>query len=215
MVSFSEKCSLAIAQHVLRIRSEHADRLKFAKKLSADYQCCHLNSLVPLSYHKVTDETLQKLEINPVERLRSLNQSIEVSTVLNGVTETINVARIGDFIICGASREMYVLRPGTVVENYEFDDSTNTLTTKSPKRIVFQFLERDYDEVAEKIGVEGDLEFQSPWGSPMRLEVNDYIVFEQTAAAVLNDANPSPDQLIRRFFRVELKAFRATYSIIE
>lgn len=209
--------SLAIAGHLVSLRILQKERFRWARKLQAVYQHRELNEFKPVTFHHVSRSSFDLLTNTSVNHLRLVSgRRMQVDTVLHGVLETTNTAEENDVIICGVSSELYVLKPSVVQSNYIFDLSNNTLTTKCPRRLVFQFLQSDHDEVCRMVScANGHVEFLSPWGSPMLIEVNDYIVFEQRAAEEWSKAECDPSRLVQGFFRIEEAAFKASYEFVQ
>jgi hypothetical protein len=100
-------------------------------------------------------------------------QDTPVVTVLGGQTETRNLARAGDFVICGPDGEQYVVAPAKVVALYNLNE-TVLVPRKLPRRVA-RVTRADFERhgLAPKTT---SAVFVAPWGEQMLLMPGDYVV---------------------------------------
>jgi hypothetical protein len=121
---------------------------------------------------------------------REVTAEEKVDTVINGVLETSNTAKPGDYVLTGAGGEQYVLTPKKLAANY-------VPTPDQPGH---------YDAVGEVdavqvtptvrtlLGVMSPFRFIAAWGETMLCEDGDYLAFK-------------PGEV----YRIQRNMFEATY----
>ncbi len=107
-----------------------------------------------------------------------------VKTVIDGKTETTNVANIGDYIVTGASGEKYVLTADKFKSRYK------------------KVKDNIYEAVGECNAVKyvgKAFKFKAPWGEDMICENGDYI-----CSTALDGSD---------VYRIEKEVFKKTYKL--
>ena len=115
----------------------------------------------------------------------------EVVTEINGEIETKNIAKTGDFVIEGISKEIYVLTPDKFYKNYEVVYTETPLTPGVAKV-------KPQPRFAAQWNLEDQLVFTAAWGEKMICNEGDYLVAPQDFSEV---------------YRIEKSVFEKTYRI--
>ena len=91
-----------------------------------------------------------------------------VSTIINGVVETTNVAKAGDMIITGLAGEEYIIN-GEKFHKLYTNISGNTYVTK--------------EDSIKAVQVTEEIHFLAPWGSEMIALPGDYVAYRSDSDA--------------------------------
>ncbi len=206
-------------QYVFKIvTDEHSTcRIEYAKKFDVRYQ--HVTDFDAMlmspernTFHIVTVNTMQvlSLNINPTSCSVSCGgNGVLIRTVLHGIEETVNVAKIGDYIICGPSAELYVFKPEVIDLNYDVQSDCCSkqmvsMCTKSPLRVVLRVTDDDLrsfwshnsgsvGNAVDQAGAARDqATFVAPWGSAMIVQAEDFLVFEDRDLFAADRAPTAP-----------------------
>lgn len=109
---------------------------------------------------KNEEETFKKKPLKLNYRIADKEEKID--TIINGVKETNNIAKQGDFIITGVKDEKYVMSKSKVEQRYDIIDD-KTIKTKQ------------VEIKAKKYNGE-EIQFKASWGERMILQNSDYLV---------------------------------------
>lgn len=121
-------------------------------------------------------------QLSPLTYAISKHQD-RIETITGDGLETTNAANVGDYIFCGPSGELYVLKESKVKKMYT-GSMGGTLTPEQTPRQVARY--------------EGkQIQFTAPWGEAMVLKPDDYLVKEQDSSG---------------YYRIAKKEFEQTYE---
>lgn len=112
-------------------------------------------------------------------------EEIVVKTIVNGVTETTNVAQTGDYIATGPFGEKWVIKPEKFHQLYDIVED-GIAASKPVSRFAYRWNWEPFY-------------FTASWGETMLCETGDYLV---------SDINLS------EVYRIEKKVFEKTYVFI-
>lgn len=152
--------------------------------------------LSSLRYHrtrkkrlKYTFVDLTKTSMDAMPRLSygvNTSPNLKVATKLPDGQETVNTAKEGDIIMCGVSKEKYVIR-AEKFHNLYIGMIGQTVGPEQSPRLVARY--------------EGDqtLTFRAVWGEDMVLKKGDYVVQEKDG---------------KNFYRIAKAEFEKTYEKI-
>jgi hypothetical protein len=126
-------------------------------------------------------------------RIRPAIPSEVVETVIDGVRETVNTAQPGDYVVCGAKGEHYIIKAETLADRYGApigapDEAGYRLYPA--QGIFYGFC---YDGEPFK--------FVAPWGEEMIANPGDYIGINALGS--------------NEYCRIEKNAFAATYVAVK
>lgn len=115
----------------------------------------------------------------------------EIITVINGETETINTAQIGDYIITEVSGERWIDTPKKFMQNYEIEEYSYS-KMKGVAKV------KPQPRFAAQWYISHQLSFTAPWGEEMICNEGDYLVAPQDFSEV---------------YCIEKSVFEKTYRI--
>jgi hypothetical protein len=116
-------------------------------------------------------------------------KTIAIETEIDGVRETVNKCRSGDFILTGPLREKYVVLPKDIPKMYNIIDEK--LCTRQFSRMVAKVPHSAFDA----LGMKDPITFTASWGEEMILHPGDYLMRDNNGA----------------YYRIESTAFNMTY----
>ena len=131
-------------------------RKKLLRYVVNDNSYSFLEERIAFTVHQLNKQSIEQLldqssytsQSDSIYSLDESNNSIKVTTIIDGVVETTNIAHIGDFILCGPRRELYVLSSETVTKNYVMKqtDNQNVLESKPVERKAVLITEKDFQQ---------------------------------------------------------------------
>ena len=225
-----------IAYLLLRERSKFAQ----ASKVPQLYQ--HQTSFLlfveqPISYtfHVVSATTLSDSLAIPSGNgvVKAATTELRITTLVDGVVETSNIAKLNDVIICGPKLEYYVLTNDKALNNYDFSyDNTEdnnkshtviSMATKSSLKPFIQVRSDDFEKCPHLIS----RSFSPSWGGSMIVDPDDFIGFEEGVVPevyrlVSRKGDPTDEQSVfahlsksleGNIYRIEKNIFPTTYEI--
>lgn len=119
---------------------------------------------------------------------RVLDKPEKIDTVIDGVTETTNQGKKGDYVLTGPKKEEYIISPKEVKEKYtEISNSNGKVLLKTkPSEIKYQLASKN-------------MEFEASWGEKMIANKGDILVYEKGKLS----------------YRIEKNIFKETYEEID
>lgn len=189
----------------------------------------------PISYtfHVVNATTLSdSLAVPPSNGVvKAAPTELRITTIVDGVVETSNIANLNDVIICGPKLEFYVLTNDKALNNYDFmydtEDSKSrtviSMVTRSPLKPFIQVRSGDFEKCPHLIS----RSFSPSWGGSMIVDPDDFIGFEadvvsEVCRLVSRTGDPADEQsalahlslsLEGNIYRIEKNIFPTTYEI--
>lgn len=133
-----------------------------------------------LKYSFVANADFEKL---PALSYTEVKKEQPVETRTSDGVETKNIAKVGDYVFCGPSRELYVLTESKVKKMYEGKIGDVLTPEQSPRQVAIYNGE--------------ETSFTAPWGESMILKPDDYLVKEQDNSG---------------YYRIAKKEYEATYN---
>jgi len=137
--------------------------------------------------------SLKYVNVDDYKKLNRLQYTLattkdKLETFISGKKEVTTQVLPGNFVICGAKKELYTVTPQKMKELYHLGDITTINQPRKCVKVTRKNLQKLYNK--------DYIHFEPPWGGEMLAENGDYLVLSDDGA-----------------YRVEKNAFKQTYQL--
>ena len=118
------------------------------------------------------DLKTSKVDQMPEMSYGQLGNQQQIETYTTDGKETTNIGNIGDIVICGPSKEKYVIKKENFLKFYQGNIGEKVIPNQSPRTVA-----KITPEILDALNLDhNNLKFTASWGESMPLKAGDYLV---------------------------------------